>query len=89
MLVIFVAPYDEILDDHEVDHESVDRPLFDSLKVIENDYSDFQPLAQGGMKKIYKVFGNACVDEINSPVHIVVQSSIQGLPPKVLYHEIK
>ena len=53
---LFNNIYDEIIEDLESETDSVERPLCDSLKGIDKEYSDFQPLAQGGMKRIFKVF---------------------------------
>ena len=53
---LFNDIYDEIIDDLENEDDSIERPLFDSLKVIDSAYSDFESLAEGGMKRIFKVF---------------------------------
>jgi len=53
---LFNDIYDEIVDGSQSDNDFVDRPLFDSLKVIKKNYSDFELLAQGGMKRVFKVF---------------------------------
>ncbi|EDM26875.1 hypothetical protein LNTAR_06504 [Lentisphaera araneosa HTCC2155] len=48
--------YDEVLEDSNDSSSAFTRPLYDELSNINTQYTQFEKLAQGGMKSIYKVF---------------------------------
>ncbi|MCM8530821.1 MAG: serine/threonine protein kinase [Lentisphaeraceae bacterium] len=53
---LFNDLYDEVVEGLEKEEQSSLRPLCDSLKSNKSRYSDFEEIALGGMKVIYKVF---------------------------------
>ena len=53
---LFNDIFDEVIENIENEDKSPDRPLCDSLANLNQHYKDFQPLAKGGMKRIFKVF---------------------------------
>lgn len=54
--LLFHDLFDEVIQKIEDEDEFLERPLCDTLKGLEEHYKDFQPLAKGGMKRIFKVF---------------------------------